>query len=85
MVTTTEVPSIVTFEVEAVELNSKYEKKHALKRLEKFRWLSKGKNSEVAKLPSLKLSNEALAITYLHKNKSNNLHMSEPSKFASNA
>jgi hypothetical protein len=36
MVTTVEIPSIVTFEVEAVELNTKYERKHALRRLEKL-------------------------------------------------
>jgi hypothetical protein len=31
------VPFVTTFEVEAVELNSEYERKQAMKRLENFR------------------------------------------------
>jgi hypothetical protein len=51
------IPSIVTFEVEAIELDSKYERKQAMKRLEKFRQLSRNKSLKVAKLPSLGPSN----------------------------
>jgi hypothetical protein len=80
-----EVPSIVTFEVEAVKLDSEYERKHALRRLEKLRRLPRGKNSKVAKLPSLGPSDEGISIVYLHKNRPKNLHMSQPSQFASNA
>jgi hypothetical protein len=65
--------------VEAVELNTKYERKHALRRLEKLIWLSRGKNLDVVNLPSLGPSDKGIAIAYLHKNRSSNLHMSQPS------
>jgi hypothetical protein len=60
--TTMGIPSIVAFEVEVVELNFKYEKGQALRRLEKLRQMSRGKNSKVVKLPSIGLSYEGIAI-----------------------
>jgi hypothetical protein len=81
MMTAMGVPSIVAFKVEAIEPNSKYERRQALRRLEKPRQPFRGRSLEVAELPSLGLSNEGITITYPHKNKSNSLHMSQPSQF----
>jgi len=39
----------------------------------------------VAKLLPLGSSNEGVATVYFHKNRSNNLHMSQPSQFTGNA
>jgi hypothetical protein len=44
MVTTMGVPSVTSFEVEVVEPNSKYERKQALRRLEKLRQPSRGRS-----------------------------------------
>jgi hypothetical protein len=47
MVITMGVPSIVTFEVEAIELDSTYERRQAMRRLEKLRQLSRSKSLKV--------------------------------------
>jgi hypothetical protein len=39
----------------------------------------------VAKLPPLGPSDESIAITYLHRNKPNSLHMFQPFQFVGNA
>ncbi len=57
------------FEVEAVKPNSKYERKQALRRFVKLRQPSRGKISEVVKLPPLGPLNEGMATTYPHKNR----------------
>lgn len=47
-VTTMGIPSIATFKVEAIELDSKYEKRQAMRRFEKLRQLSQNKSLKVA-------------------------------------
>ncbi len=74
------VPSIVTFEVEVVELNSK----KTLRRFEKLRQSFRGKSSKVAKFPSLGLSHQGIATAYPHRNRSSILRMSPPFQFIGN-
>jgi hypothetical protein len=73
-----EVPFVVAFKVEAIKPNSQYERRQALRKLEKLKRPSRGKSSKVVELPSLGPSNEGIAIAYPHKNTCNILHMSQP-------
>ncbi len=75
------IPSIIVFEVEVVEPILEYERRQALRKLKKFRWLFGGGSSKVAKLPSLGLLDEGITIAYPRRNRSNSLHMSQPSQF----
>jgi hypothetical protein len=54
-------------------------------RLENFRWPSKGKSLEVAKLPSLRPSYEGITIVYPFIDKPNGFHMFQPFQFVGNA
>jgi hypothetical protein len=56
-----------------------------LKKLEKLRQPSRGKSSKIVELPSLGSLDERITTAYLCKNRSNNLHMSQPSQFTNNA
>jgi len=79
------VPFVIAFEVEVIKPYLKYERMQTLRRLEKLRRPSKGKNLEVVELLSLGLLDEGITIVYPHRNKSNNLHMSQPFQFVNNA
>jgi hypothetical protein len=84
MVTTMGVPSKVIFEVEAIELDSKYERRQAMKRLEKLRQLSRSMSLKVTKLPSLGPLNAGIADACLYTKRPNSFHMFPPSQLVGN-
>jgi hypothetical protein len=66
MVTTMGIPSIATFEVEAVESDFKIWRRQILRRLEKLKQLFRGKSSKVVELPSIRLSYEGIStVTFI--------------------